>query len=191
MRSEPAPWLAPAVLIVALITAARLFLLLFDQTDLFVDESQYWLWGQRFEFGYYSKPPLIAWVIGMVTTLVGSDSPFWVRAPGSVFHGATALILAALADRLHGPRVAVWTAATYATLPMVAVGSLLISTDTVMATFFAAALYYHTRLVETRALRFALLAGAMAGLAFLGKYAAVYFILGVGLGKELAGAVIA
>jgi hypothetical protein len=54
-----------------------------------------------------------------------------------------------------------------------------------MATFFAAALYYHTRLVETRALRFALLAGAMAGLAFLGKYAAVYFILGVGLGALL------
>jgi 4-amino-4-deoxy-L-arabinose transferase-like glycosyltransferase len=188
MRSEPAPWLAPAVLIVAVITAARLALLVFDRTDLFVDESQYWLWGQSFDFGYYSKPPLIAWVIGAVTTLAGSDSPFWIRAPGSVFHGATALILAAMAARLHGPRAAVWTAASYATLPMVAVGSLLISTDTVMAPFLAAALYFHTRLTETRALRFALLAGAMAGVAFLGKYAAVYFILGVGLGALLVSA---
>ena len=128
---------------------------------------------------------MAAGVSGAVTPLAGSDSPFWVRAPGSVFHGATALILAALADRLHGPRAAVWTAATYATLPMVAVGSLLISTDTVMAPFFAAALYFHTRLAETHALRFALLAGAMAGIAFLGKYAAIYFILGVGLGALL------
>ncbi len=66
---------------------------------------------------------------------------------------------------------------------MVAVGSLLISTDTIMAPFFAAALYFHARLVETRALRYALLAGAMAGLAFLGKYAAVYFLLGVVWGR--------
>ena len=184
-RPEPAPWLAPSVLIVAAITAARLVLLRFDGTDLFVDESQYWLWGQSFDFGYYSKPPLIAWVIGAVTTLSGSDDAFWIRAPGSVFHGATALVLAALAARLHGTRAAVWVAATYATLPMVALGSLLISTDTIMAPFFAAALYFHARLIETRALRFAVLAGAMAGLAFLGKYAAVYFLLGVGLGALL------
>ena len=133
-------------------------------------KAQYWLWGQSFDFGYYSKPPLIAWVIGAVTTLAGSDAPFWVRAPGSVFHGATALILAALAARLHGRAAAVWTAATYATLPMVAVGSLLISTDTVMAPFFAAALYFHTRLAETHAA--ALCASGRArwrACAFLGK----------------------
>jgi 4-amino-4-deoxy-L-arabinose transferase-like glycosyltransferase len=51
-----------------------------------------------------------------------------------------------------------------------------------MAPFFAAALYFHTRLVETRALRFALLAGAMAGLAVLAKYAGAYFLLGAVLG---------
>ncbi len=184
-RSEPAPWLAPAVLLITGLTALRLALLAFDRTDLFVDESQYWLWGQHFAFGYYSKPPLIAWVIGAVTALAGSDEVFWVRAPGAVFHGATALILAAVAARLYGSRAAVWTAVTYATLPMVTVGSLLISTDTIMAPFFAAALYFHTRLIETPAMRFAVLAGAMAGLAFLAKYAAVYFLLGVGLGALL------
>lgn len=182
IRPEPAPWLLAAFAIVVMITAARLVLLAFNGTDLFVDESQYWLWGQEFAFGYYSKPPLIAWLIGTVTTLAGSDDPFWIRAPGAALHGATALVLAAMAARLFDARAAIWTAATYATLPMVTLGSLLISTDTVMAPFLAAALYFHTRLVETRALRFALLAGAMAGLAFLGKYAAVYFLLGAALG---------
>ena len=43
------------------ITLARLVLLRFNRTDLFVDESQYWLWGYELAFGYYSKPPLIAW----------------------------------------------------------------------------------------------------------------------------------
>ena len=173
-------WLRPALALVAAITLLRWLLLAFDHTDLYVDESQYWLWGQEFAFGYYSKPPLIGWVIGAVTSLT-SDSIFWVRMPGAALHGVTALVLAALAARLYGRRAAVLTAAAYATLPFTALGSLLISTDTVMAPFFAAALYFHQRLLETRAARFALLAGAMGGMAFMAKYIALFFLAGVAL----------
>jgi 4-amino-4-deoxy-L-arabinose transferase-like glycosyltransferase len=178
-------WWRPAFRIVAAITLARLVLLWFNRTDLFVDETQYWLWSLDPAFGYYSKPPLIAWVIGAMIWVVGNDTPFWIRAPGPLLHGATALILAALAVRQAGARIAVWVAATYATLPMVAVGSLLISTDTVMAPFFAAALLWHARTVETRRPVFAVLAGLAAGMAFLAKYAAVYFLLGAGIGALL------
>jgi 4-amino-4-deoxy-L-arabinose transferase-like glycosyltransferase len=181
-KSDSGGWLVPAFGLVVAITMARLVLLAFNRTDLYVDESQYWLWGQDFAFGYYSKPPLIAWVIGAVTGLAGSDAPFWVRAPFSVFHGTTALILAALSARLYGARVAVLVAASYATLPMAAVGSLLASTDTIMAPFFAAAIYFHLRLLETRAVRFAILAGIMVGMACMAKYAGVYFLLGAALG---------
>ena len=185
MLTDRRTWLRPAVLIVGAITLLRWVLLAFDRTDLYVDEAQYWLWGQEFAFGYYSKPPLIAWVIGAVTTLAGSDAPFWVRMPGAALHGATALILAALTARIYGARLAVWVAAAYATLPMVALGSLLISTDTVMAPCFAAALYFHRRLIETPLARFAALAGAAAGLGLMAKYAAVYFLIGVALAAVL------
>lgn len=178
-------WLAPALALVAAVTVARLVLMGFDGTDLFVDEAQYWLWGQSFDFGYYSKPPLIAWVIGATTSLAGSDAPFWVRMPAPLFHGATALILGALAARIHGRVAAIWVAALYVTLPMVAVGSLMISTDTIMAPFFAAALLFHRRLVEKADGSDALLAGAMFGLAFLAKYAALYFLIGAILGAVL------
>ncbi|OYU37487.1 MAG: glycosyl transferase [Pseudorhodobacter sp. PARRP1] len=174
-------WFRPAALIVGVITLLRWLLLGFDRTDLYVDESQYWLWGQHFAFGYYSKPPLIGWLIGAVTTLAGSDSTFWVRMPGAFLHGATALILGAWAARLYGARAAILTAAAYATAPFAALGSLLISTDTVMAPFFAAALYAHHRLAETRAARYALYAGAAIGAAFMAKYAAIYFLIGVAL----------
>lgn len=147
--------------------------------DLFVDESQYWLWGQHLDLGYYSKPPLIAWVIRAFTTMAGSDAPFWVRLPGPLFHGATALILALIAGRLWGRRAAIWTAIVYVTLPFTAVGSILVSTDTVMAPFFAAAILFHLRTIETRAARHALLTGAMIGLAFLAKYAALYALGGM------------
>lgn len=183
--SSEAGWLRPALALVAAVTALRWLLLAFNGTDLFVDEAQYWLWGQQFDFGYYSKPPLVAWVIGGVTTLAGSDAPFWVRMPGAAFHGATALILGALAARIGGRALALWVVGGYLTLPMVAFGSLILSTDTVMAPFFAAALLFHARLIGQGRARDALLAGAMAGVACLAKYAGVYFLLGVALAALL------
>lgn len=181
MRTEPRGWFGVSLGLVLAVTALRWTLLAFDRTDLFVDESQYWLWGQSFELGYYSKPPLIAWVIGAVTGLAGSDAPFWVRMPGAALHGVTALVLAALAARIWGAGAAIWTTAAWLTLPMVAVASLVISTDTVMAPFFAAALLFHRRLCEDRRVLWAVLAGGAAGLAFLAKYAAVYVLVGMGL----------
>lgn len=174
-------WLRPALAFVAAVTALRLLALAFDRTDIFVDEAQYWFWGQNLDFGYYSKPPLIGWVIRMVTDLAGSDAPFWLRMPGSVLHGITALILGTLAARIAGAKAALWTAVLYVTLPFVALGSVMISTDTVMAPFYAAAALFFWRAGETRSPRDALLAGACTGAAFMAKYVAFYMFMGAGL----------
>ncbi|MCB2117569.1 MAG: glycosyltransferase family 39 protein [Rhodobacteraceae bacterium] len=178
---EARGWFGAALAAVVAVTAFRLVALWFDRTDLFVDESQYWLWGRNLDLGYYSKPPLIAWVIRSVTEAFGSDAPFFVRLPGAILHGVTALILGAVAARLVSARAAFWTALTYVTLPMAALGSVLISTDTVMAPFFAAAILLYVRAVETGRAGPAMLAGVCAGFATLAKYAGVYFLIGAGL----------
>lgn len=172
-------WLPTAALIVALVTAVRIGLLAANQTDLFVDESQYWFWGQTLDFGYYSKPPLIAWIIRAATE-IGSDAPFWIRVPGPICHAATALILGAIAARERAG-VGIWTAALWVTLPMVTVGSQLASTDTVMMPWLALALLGWLRALETRSLGWAALAGAALGVAFLGKYAAMYYLICAGI----------
>ncbi|MCB6180050.1 glycosyltransferase family 39 protein [Rhodobacter sp. Har01] len=183
--ARTAGWLAPVLGLVVAVVALRWAALAFDRTDLFVDEAQYWLWGQHFDWGYFSKPPMIGWLIGAVTGLAGSDAPFWVRMPAAALHGVTAVLLAALSVRYFGTRAALWTAAAYLSLPLVAVGSFLISTDTVMMPFFAAALLAHARLCEGGRNADAVLAGALAGLGFLAKYAALYFPLGVVLAALL------
>jgi len=181
MPSRSDSWVINAGLIVVAITALRIVLLAYSQADAFVDEAQYWLWGQTLDFGYYSKPPIAAWVIRLTTDLAGSDTAFWIRLPGPVFHGATALILGVWAARLFDGPAGWWVAVSYATLPIVGLGSIVMSTDTIMAPFFAAALLFHSRLLETRSGRDAALAGLMIGLAFMSKYAAVYFFMGAGL----------
>ena len=83
-KPEGAGWFGPAFAVVAALVVFRLALLPFAQAEVFVDEAQYWLWGQELDFGYYSKPPMIGWLLRGVTELAGSDSAFWLRAPAAV-----------------------------------------------------------------------------------------------------------
>lgn len=172
---DPRGWAAPALLVVGVVTALRVAALWLSPTDLFVDEAQYWLWAQDPAFGYFSKPPLIAWIIGLST--LGSDAPFWVRLPAPLLHAATALILGRGAATLWGAAAGAWTAAAWVTLPMAAVGSFMISTDTVMAPFLALALFAWLGVLRGGGRAAALAAGACLGLAALGKYAALYYAL--------------
>lgn len=179
-RSDAWPGFAAAFWFVAAVTAFRIAMLALARTDLWVDEAQYWFWGQHPDFGYFSKPPLIGWVIRAFTEVLG-DSAFAIRLPGPLFHAATALILGLLAQERFGGRAGLWTAVGYVTLPMTALGSLLISTDTILAPFLAAGLLSWSRLAESGRTIHAVLAGCFVGLAFLAKYAGLYFWPGAAL----------
>ncbi|SFO91792.1 ArnT family glycosyltransferase [Tranquillimonas alkanivorans] len=172
--------LLTAFWIVAAVTVLRIVYLAALPLDLWVDEAQYWLWGENLDFGYYSKPPLIGWTIRLFTEVLG-DGILAIRLPGPLFHGATALILGRLAHELFGPRAGLWTAVAYVTLPMTALGSILISTDTIMAPFFAGGLLFWFRVTRGGGWTDAALAGLLIGVAFLGKYAAIYAMLGAAL----------
>ncbi|MCO6384086.1 glycosyltransferase family 39 protein [Oceanicola sp. 502str15] len=175
------PWFGTAFAVVAALVIFRLALLPLARAEVFVDEAQYWLWGQELAFGYYSKPPMIGWLLRAVTELAGSDSAFWLRAPAVLLHGVTALLLAGLANELADRRTAILVAASYITLPLVAVGSFLISTDTVMFPFLAGALWAWVRVIREQSRGAALLAGALVGLAVMSKYAGLYYVLCAGL----------
>ncbi|SDI62527.1 ArnT family glycosyltransferase [Aliiruegeria lutimaris] len=184
--AETRGWFAPALLVALAVTTFRIALLAANRTDLFVDEAQYWLWGQELAFGYYSKPPLIGWAIRAATEIGGSDASFWVRIPGPLLHCVTGLLLAAIAAPRFGKQAAIWVCATYVTLPMVAIGSLMISTDTVMVPFLVLSLLAWMRGLDVGGShRWAILAGLSLGIGFLGKYAAVYFIICAGLSAAL------
>ena len=176
---------ARAALFVLGVTLWRLVTLVFDQTELWVDEAQYWLWAQNLDWGYFSKPPLIAFWLCAVTELAGSDDQFWIRVSGPVLHAATAGLIGLVSARLYGRKTGPWAAVLYATTPFVAVGSWQFSTDTVMLPFFALGLLAWTHLRVSKSLFWALVLGLAAGLGMLGKYAAIYLPLLLALAAVL------
>lgn len=166
----------PAVLLggLILLLAVRLVALRYNATDLFFDEAQYWHWSLEPAFGYYSKPPLIAWIIGVATSMCGT-SEFCIRLPSPFIHTATALVIYSIGRRLYGQSTGVWSALAFATLPGVSVSAGIISTDVPLLFCWALALLGFVALSETRAWWPAVLLGAGIGLGLNAKYAMAFF----------------
>ena len=51
-QDDRATWFKSALLLVVIVTSFRVASLHFVTADLFVDEAQYWLWGQSLDWGY-------------------------------------------------------------------------------------------------------------------------------------------
>ena len=153
----------------------RLAALAFNATDLFFDEAQYWSWAQEPAFGYYSKPPLIAALIGAAGEVCG-DSTFCVRLASPLLHTVTAGLVFLVARRLYDDLAGLWAAVTFATLPGVSFSAGIISTDVPLLTAWALALLGLVGLVQDRD-RWApaLALGLGLGLGLNAKYAMAFF----------------
>src|SRR5712691_4039463 len=165
-----------ALAAVATITAARLIWLAVQPAGLYPDEAQYWFWAQHPAFGYYSKPPLVAWLIALTTASFG-NSEFAVRLSAPLLHGVTALLVYGVAARLYDRRAGFWSALAYATLPGVSLSAFIISTDAVLLPCWAAALYAFVRAREPDGGRWWVVVGIAAGLGLLAKYAMACWLL--------------
>jgi len=157
------------------VTAARLMWLALGKADLYPDEAQYWAWSLHPAFGYYSKPPLVAWLIALTTGMFG-ESELAIRLWAPLLHFATALTLYGLARRLYDARIAAWSAVIYATLPGVTASALIMSTDAPLLLCWTVALYAFVRAREGADRRWWLAVGGAAGLGLLAKFAMAYWL---------------
>jgi 4-amino-4-deoxy-L-arabinose transferase-like glycosyltransferase len=154
----------------------RLLAVVLAKTDLFFDEAQYWSWSRDLAFGYFSKPPLIAWIIRGTTSVCGNGE-WCVRAAAPILYAITAAFVFLAAHALYDDCIGFWSAIVFATLPGVAFSSGLISTDVPLLACWSIALFGWIRLVQSRRMADAILMGAGLGLGLLAKYAAIYFLL--------------
>lgn len=166
----------------AVVTVLRLMVLFASPLELYPDEAQYWLWSRKLAFGYFSKPPLVAWLIA-ATTAMGRDTEALVRLSSPLIHGATALVLAKVGRRLYAPWAGAAAGVLYLLAPGVVLSSFVVSTDPALLLGLALALWAYVSLPLAEAGRPKLLLaagfGAALGLAFLAKYAALYAVIGL------------
>src|SRR5690606_5406432 len=129
----------------------------------------YWAYGQEPAWGYFSKPPLVGWLIALATWM-GGPTTFWLRAGAVLSHAGVAAVLFLLGRRLWDGRTGFWAAAGYTAAPGVTVSAMLMTTDPVLMAFWAVALYAWFRAAEGGGRAWWAVLGAALGFAILAKY---------------------
>lgn len=164
-----------ALLIAVGVTLVRILVLMIQPVPLSMDEAQYWIWSRDLAAGYFSKPPLLAWIIAGTTSVCG-DGEACIRLSSPLLHAATSLVVFALAKELADARVGLWSSATYLLLPGVTFSSVLASTDVPLLLCWALALLAMAKLLRRDDWRWWILLGAALGVGLLAKYAMLFFV---------------
>lgn len=66
-----------------MLAIVRTIYLMICPLELIPDEAYYWDWSRQLDWSYYSKPPMIAWLIAFATSCGGS-SEFSIRFPATL-----------------------------------------------------------------------------------------------------------
>lgn len=109
------------------------------------DEAQYWTWSQQLDWGYYSKPPGIAWQIWLGTELFG-NTELGVRFLAVVINALIAISIYYLARSCRlKETTAFWAAVCFALSPLGILGSILATTDGGLVLFWTVSCIVITR----------------------------------------------
>lgn len=173
IREQYSGW--PALLLVlAALTLYRGWVVVHNQLPLFFDEAQYWTWSRQPAWGYYSKPPMVAWMIRLFAPF--GDSELAVRLGTLLLHPLSALLVFATGRHMFGRNTGLLAALLFISLPLVGFNSLFMTTDAPLFFFWGLAVWALWRALQGNAWRDWLLAGAAAGLGLLSKYSMAIFL---------------
>jgi hypothetical protein len=146
--------------------------------DLAGDEAQYWDWSRQLEISYYSKGPLVAYIIRASTAIFGNTMPA-VRYPALLLAIGTAICSYWLIVKLFASdRLALGAALLSHCVPVFIAGSILMTIDPpfffcwALATCFAAKIFFDRSKWAWIAL------GAILGIGFLAKYGMFLWLVG-------------
>ena len=164
------------LLILILVTIARIIALVLSPIELSVDEAQYWHWSQNLQMGYFTKPPMIAWIIAFSTNIFGQEE--WAaRICSPIIHFLISITIWIGTYSTFGNKSAKIAALIWIFTPAASLGSFIISSDTPLLLFWTFALVISLTLLKKNNVLVSICLGLAIGLAFLSKYAALYFII--------------
>jgi len=176
--TEDKRWLYRALWVIFFLGCFRLCYATIAPFDLVHDEAYYWDWSRQFDWGYFSKPPMVAWLIALSTSLGGSSALF-VRLP-AVMIGTVGLVwMYFLAAHFYGRKAGCFAVCVAAATPGNAAMSLLMTIDAPFLFCWGAALCAFWRLFEPGSQRRLWLAAAVAtvGLGLLSKQMMIVFLV--------------
>jgi len=178
--NETTPYQKWTIWLIVGLLVFRIAALLTSPLGLHGDEAQYWAWSKNLDWGYFTKPPLIAWVIWISTSIFG-DAEWAVRLSSPILHSITSFIIFYTARFTFNARTGFWAAAIYLLMPALWLSSSIVSTDVPLLLCWAITLNAWLHIRQTASWPRFIQLGLGLGFGLLAKYAMLFFLPALGL----------
>jgi len=96
-------WNRSAFLLLTLLAAFRIFYAWVFPYDISGDEAYYWEWGRHLDWCYFTKPPLIGWIMALAGSL-GGHTETGLRVASTLLGTASLAVIYELTKRMFSPR---------------------------------------------------------------------------------------
>ncbi len=158
--------------ILASLFVLRASYLFINGLDLIGDETYYWDWSRKLDWCYYSKPPMVAWLIRLFTEL-GGNSAAVVRLP-TVFLGTIFLAyFYATTKAIYNAQAAALALLILLATPINLIANFIMTIDAPLYCFWMISLYYLHKGLFKNNFQSWFWAGLASGAALLSKQVAV------------------
>jgi hypothetical protein len=170
-------WLRLGYILIFLMLVGRWLYLASGIIQLSQDEAYQWLWSKHLALSYYSKPPGIALIQFAGTSLWG-DTELGIRFFSPLFAAILSVMVLRFFAREINARAAFWLLLIVTAVPLLGVGSILMTIDPPLVACWMWALIAGWRACKPDGqIRHWLVVGLAMGLGFLCKYSALYQII--------------
>jgi Dolichyl-phosphate-mannose-protein mannosyltransferase len=183
-------WRSCVLAVILLVSLFRIvYLARWCPLDLAPDEAHYWDWSRHLDWSYYSKGPLVAWLIRGSCELFGDWSRqltgtemLAVRVPAVLCGALLLLALYTLTVQAFGRERLAFAAVLLAlSVPIISAGGLLMTIDAPFTCLWAWALVTgHCAIVQGRSWAWPV-TGLLVGLGILAKYTMGLWLVSAGL----------
>ncbi|MBE0425376.1 MAG: glycosyltransferase family 39 protein [Nitrospirae bacterium] len=125
----------------------RIYYILNGPLDLSPDEAHYWEWSRRLDLSYYSKGPMIAYLIFLGTSVFG-DTVFGIRIMAVVLSALSSIILYILGKKLYDEKVGLSAAILLQLIPLFSTYGIVFTIDSPFIFFWVLSLYFFWKAIN-------------------------------------------
>lgn len=138
------------------------------EVNLFTEEAQYWLWSKNMAWHYYSKPPLVA-VLNFLSTSILGNTEMAVRINAILSGVGIAWVTYLFGSYLYSKKIGFWAALIIQSMPVWWLASTFHMTDSSLTFFWTLSTYLCFRGIKENSTKWWLLAGLATAMGLMAK----------------------
>ncbi|MCX5718026.1 MAG: glycosyltransferase family 39 protein [Nitrospirae bacterium] len=147
VRYKSKPYNTALLIFLLGLSLFRIYYITYGVIDLSPDEAHYWEWARRLDLSYYSKGPMIAYLIAIGTAIFG-DNVFGIRIMAVVSSALSSVFLYLFGKKLFDERTGLAAAVLMQVIPLYSAYGVLFTIDSPFIFFWILSLYLFYRAVE-------------------------------------------